>query len=155
MPSKRWACHVNAITQRSSTRSDPSELWSSTRPTSRRRADPPKHTTRPTSRRRADQAKHLTRPTLRCMLWFRSSEVLTWSMSTRCVDRELPTVEDRCVRCALTPVQYSNRCFRYCSRVPLKGIGHWWSERGTTKCRTQTEIVGDLRAWPVVGCQAL
>ena len=34
---------------------------------------------------------------------------VTWSMKIRCTDRELPTVEDRCERCDLTPVQYSNR----------------------------------------------
>ena len=31
------------------------------------------------------------------------------SMKLRCTDRDLPTVEDRCERCDLTPVQYSNR----------------------------------------------
>ena len=42
------------------------------------------------------------------------------SIKMRCTDRELPTVEDRCERCDLTPVQYSNRRVAGTVRASLK-----------------------------------
>ena len=70
-----------------------------------------------------------------------SSLHLTWSIKIRCTDRELPTVEDRCERCDLTPVQYSNRCVVGTVRAShKKGINRWWSERGTAKAEHRPRL---------------
>ena len=65
----------------------------------------------------------------------------TWLMKIRCTDRELPTVEDRCERRDLTPVQYSNRCVLGTVRAShKKRISRWWSERGTAKAEHRPRL---------------
>ena len=78
----------------------------------------------------------------------------TWLMKMWCTDRELPTVEDRCERCDLAPVQYSNRCVLGTVRASHKKgsvAGEASAERQKPNTDRDCRLFEDLTRWGLSG----